>query len=188
MRILIIAALGFAAAACSDDDADNKAGEADAPATVPAGQWQTGYQVTAMRSTDNSIPAVAAKVGDKGTGSACVAPGEGEKPTPALFAGDGYTCSYKSSYIKQGTINATLICTRKGVTGQMGMTVQGSYTARTLEGTVETNSFLPGSGDFAMSRKISGRLAGPACQPAAPEAAGAATTSAGSTKGGKAGG
>jgi hypothetical protein len=185
MRALIAFSCLLAATACSGDSGADKAAAPAAPATVPAGQWQTGYEVTAIRSTDHSIPAIPAKVGDKGSFAACVGKADGQQPDPALFAGDGYQCSYKSSYIKDGMLNASLSCTRKKIPGEFLMDVKGSYTATGFDGTVETNTYLPGPGDFAMTRKLSGHLAGPACTPVAADA-GAAVS--GRSAGGKAGG
>jgi hypothetical protein len=166
MRAILILPLCLAAAACSSDDGANNAADAAAPAALPAGQWQTSFEVTAMRSTDNTKPVVAAKVGDKESETACVGAGDKEKPAPVIFSGSGYECTYKSSYVKEGTINANLDCTRKGVTGQMMMNVSGSYTGSSFEASVDTNTYLPGPGDFAMSRKVTGHLAGAACAPA----------------------
>jgi hypothetical protein len=171
MRASIVIPFLLALAGCSDDGGAGKAVEAAAPAALPAGQWQASWQVTAMRSTDNNIPAVRAKVGDKEEGAGCVQPAATDRPDPALFSGPGYQCMYQSSYIKDGMLTAALTCTRKGVTGKMGMNLQGSYTANSFEGVVDTTSFLPGPGDFAMSRKVSGRRVGPSCAPA-PDAGG----------------
>jgi hypothetical protein len=171
MRASIMIPFFLALAACSGDGGADKSGEAVAPASFPAGQWQARWEVTAMRSTDGNIPAVKAKVGDKEEGAGCVQPAATDRPDPALFSGPGYQCTYQSSYIKDGMLTAALTCTRKGVTGQMGMNIQGSYTANSFDGVVDTTTFLPGPGDFAMSRKVSGRRVGPSCAPA-PDAGG----------------
>jgi hypothetical protein len=161
-------------AACSGgDDAGKEKAQGPAADTVEAGQWETSAEVTSFRSKDPATPAVKAAVGDKATGSACVAKGEEAKPDPALFAGDGYQCTYKSSYIRKGRLNASLRCKRDGITGDILMTVLGTYTGTTFEGTVDTITYLPAEndGDFEMSRKIGGRKTGDVCQaPAAAKA------------------
>jgi hypothetical protein len=171
MRALILIPFCLVAA-CSDDGAGQKTAEQAAPATLPAGQWQATYEVTAMRSTDNSKPVVTAKAGDKENADVCVGKAEGDKPNPALFSGSGYQCSYQNSYIKDGMMTADLTCTRPGVTGAINMSMRGTYGAKSFEGTVETTTYLPGTGDFAMSRKIGGTLGAASCQPAAAAPAG----------------
>jgi hypothetical protein len=43
------------------------------------------------------------------------------------------------------------------------LSVQGTQTGTSFEGTVDTITYLPGSGDFEMSRKMSGRKTAAAC-------------------------
>jgi hypothetical protein len=166
MRASIVIPFFFALSACSGGDGGDQAGEAAAPATLPAGQWQARWEVTAMRQTDHAPkPAVAAKVGDQGNADLCVGKSEGEKPNPALFGGPGYDCTYRSSYIKDGVMNADLACTRAGVHGAIAMSMHGTYDSKSYQGTIEADSYLPGPGDFAMTRRIGGRLGASSCQP-----------------------
>jgi hypothetical protein len=171
MRSLLLLPFCLAAAACSGggEEANNQTAAAK-PATVPAGQYATDYEVTAFRSTDKQAPAVKAKVGDKSQGGGCVT--AGSVPPPELFAGKDYKCSYKYNYIRDGMLNASLGCTLAGTPGEVTMTVEGSYTATGFDAVLETNTFFPGTGDFAMSRKVNGRLTGPTCTPAAAEGKG----------------
>ncbi len=164
MRAFLIGTLCLVAG-CSGGEEPKK--EEAAPATMAAGQWETSFEVTSHRSTDKTEPAVAAKVGDKETGPACIAKGEEAKPAPELFAGPGHKCSYKDSYIRGGRISATLSCRREGVAaGDLMMVVDGDYKADSFEGTVTTTTFFPGEGDFQMNRKISGRKVADTCQAA----------------------
>ena len=167
MRALILVPLCLVAA-CSEGGEQQKKKEAAAK-TVTAGQWETTHEVTGIRSTDKTEPALKAAAGDKETGSVCVPKGEEATPPPELFAGPGYECSYKNSYIRNGRVTASLGCTREGIDGELMMSVEGKYTATTFEGTVSTTSYLPGRGDFEMNRKMSGRHAADACQAAAAE-------------------
>jgi hypothetical protein len=166
MRCLMIVPLCLAAAACSSgDETANQA--ADAPAALPAGTWQATFEVTRFRITDQtSTPALKAKVGDKEQASSCVPEAQRARPAPELFAGPGYSCTYQNSYMRDGTINGTLDCTRPELKGEVSMAVQGSYTADSFEATVDSTSYLPGPGDFTMSRKVKGKLTPGACQPA----------------------
>ena len=165
MRYLLMVPFCLAAAACSGGGEEKKAGPAAAPAAMPPGQYATEFEVTAFRQTDNNpVPAVKAKQGDKSSGSGCVT--AGSTPPPELFVGEGYECSYKYNFIKNGTLNASMGCTIDGKPGDVTMTLQGSYDADSFEGVLETNTYFPGNGDFAMSRKITGKLTGPTCAPA----------------------
>ncbi|HEX8669113.1 MAG TPA: DUF3617 family protein [Allosphingosinicella sp.] len=167
MRALIIVPLCLAAAACSGGGEEGKVTQK--AARMEAGQWETSFEVTSFRSTDKSTPVLKAAVGDKETGSACITDADGGAPPAAIFAGPGYECSYKDSYLRAGRINATLDCRRKGIDGSIMMNASGTFTGTTFEGTVDAASYLPGSGDFALTRKIGGRKTGAACPAPAPE-------------------
>lgn len=160
MRRLLVGALCLGAAACGGAPDEKKA--EGPPALFPAGTWTASSEVTAIRSLDKTPPAIKAAVGDKDTAEACV-----EKPTQeppaALFSGTGYTCTYKSAYMKDGLVNAAIDCRRKDVEGSIMMTIQGNYTATGFTGTADTTAYLPGPGDFAMSRKISATVKPGAC-------------------------
>jgi len=173
MRALMIVPLCLAAAACSGGEGDNKQAAAEAPQTLPAGTWQTKFEVKSFTSVDKTTPGLKAKEGDKEEASACVTEAERAKPAPELFAGNGYTCTYSNSYLRGGMINASMSCTRPELKGQINMTVSGSYDADSFEAQVDGTSYLPGPGDFRMSRKVEGKLTPGACQPASgPAAAG----------------
>ena len=168
MRALMLGSFCLVAA-CSGGGEEKKAEEAVA-AVMGAGQWALDFETTAFRSTDGKTPVLKAAVGDKAQALACLAAGEEAKPAPALLVGDGYDCKYTSSYIKEGRVNAQLSCTHEGK-GPISMSVSGTSTADSFEGTVDSTSFMAGDGDFAMSRKITGRRTAPACQAPATQAA-----------------
>jgi hypothetical protein len=159
MRALIVVPLCLMAA-CSGGEEKKAEVVVD---TMRAGQWETTVDVASFRSTDKATPALKAAAGDKSTVLACIEEGDAKKPKPELFAGEGYECDYKSSYIRKGRINASLECKRDALKGQIMMTVQGKYTADSFEATVDTLSYLPGEGDFEMSSKITGRRTGDTC-------------------------
>ncbi|MBV9932151.1 MAG: DUF3617 family protein [Alphaproteobacteria bacterium] len=157
--------LCLGAAACGGAPEEKK--PAEVPALLPAGTWTVASEITALRSLDKTTPAIKAKVGDKDSLTVCVDK-PGPQPPANMFAGTGYECGYKSAYIKDGMLNATIDCRRADVDGSIMMTVQGSYTATGFTGTAETTAYLPGAGDFAMSRTLTGSVKGGACTPAPP--------------------
>jgi hypothetical protein len=187
MRYLSIVPFCLAAAACSGgDEAKNEA--AAVPATLPAGTWQAAFEVKRFASADQTTPALKAKQGDKEQSSSCVTEAQRTQPAPELFAGAGYSCTYQNSYIKDGMINATIACTRPELKGQINMAVQGSYTADSFEATVDSTSYLPGPGDFTMSRKVKAKLTPGACQAAPAAGDGSGNTAAAAGAKGKKGG
>jgi hypothetical protein len=155
--------------ACSGA-AEEKKAEGPVAAALAAGQWQADFETTAFRSTDGKTPLVTAKVGDKASAAACVEAGAEQKPAPALFVGEGYDCTYGTSYIRGGRVNTQLTCTHAGK-GPIGFSVSGTSTADSFEGTAETVSYLPGEGDFQMTRKVTARRTGPSCSAPATKAA-----------------
>ena len=161
MRILVMLPLCFVAACSGGSEEKKKEAAAE---TIDAGQWETSFEVTKFGSTDKTEPAVAAAVGDKATHPSCVPEAEKATPPPGLFAGEGYDCDYKNSYIRKGRITASLSCRRAGIEGEIMMSVDGSYKADSFEGMVSTTTYLPGRGDFQMERKLSGRKTAAACQ------------------------
>lgn len=163
MRSLMIVPLCLLVAACSEGEAP-KAEVAIADNLEP-GLWEATSEVTAFRSTDKSTPAVQAAVGDKSTVQACVTEADKATPPVSLFAGEGYDCKYATDYLRGGRINHSLECTRKDVTGSIPMQVEGTYRGDAFEGNVTTQTYLPGTGDFAMTRKITARRTAPSCPP-----------------------
>ena len=172
MRHLVMLPLCAALAACGGEQAAEKKVEEQA-ATMSAGHWETSSEVTEMRSTDKTEPVVKAAAGDKATHMTCVTEAEKAKPSPALFAGEGYSCKHKDgTYIRGGRLVASLDCTREGVNGQIMMQVDGSYKGDSFEARVKTTSDLPGRGDVEMNRKITGRKTGDTCAAPAEDAEG----------------
>jgi hypothetical protein len=166
MRGLIIVPLCLAAA-CSSGGEEAKVEEA--AALMQPGQWEISSEVSDFRSTDKATPALKAAPGDKATAPACIEAGEEDRPPAEMFAGVGYECDYKDRYISGNRINLSLECDREALEGKVMVSVQGTYTGESFEGTATATSFLPGDGDFVMNSKITGRRTGPAC--AAPAAA-----------------
>jgi hypothetical protein len=173
MRSLLIVPLCLLSACSGGEGGGGEEQKAQAQAaTIEAGQWETSFEVTEHRSVDKTTPVLKAAAGDKETAALCVAEADKATPPPELFAGPGYACKYRSSYVRNGRINASLDCTRPGIRGQLMLSVDGSYTGTSFEGTVQTTTYLPGDGDFASMRKIAGRKTGATCAAAAPEKSG----------------
>ena len=161
MRALALIGL-LALASCGDESEDNKA--AAVAATPSPGQWELSSQVTRFVKSDQGTPRLNTPVGTRATQSVCVAPG-GQLPTE-MFSGDGFTCSYATYYVRNGHAGVTLNCRREGLNGDIPMTVNGTFTADSLNLHRELRTVLAGSGDVQIGSDVTGRRTGGACTPA----------------------
>jgi hypothetical protein len=162
---LLIAAGAVLLAGCGGEAPVANTVEA-APAKLTSGQYEVTATVSSFRSTDGNTPVIAAKQGDKITSRACVGP-DGTPP-PELFAAKGDQCTVQNPYVRNGRMNLTLDCTRKGTPGKIMAEVNGSFTTNGLTGSANTTSFIQGPGDYELRTDIAGRRVGEcAAEPAA---------------------
>jgi hypothetical protein len=158
MRILVLAAApALLLAACGGEtgEAANETAAAAVPVAFPVGEWEVTSTVERIGSTDGTTPAIAAKPGDSATRKACVAEAS---QLSSLFAPEGVQCTAMSDYARQGRINTAYKCAIPG--GVLTPTVNGRYTADTLDVIVDSASMLSGSGDYQMSAKVTGKRLG----------------------------
>ena len=159
-RAIAIAAV-LAAGCSGGEEASAPKEKAAAPAAaMSAGQWATSSEVKSFSQADKGSPKINTPVGTKASGSACLAEGEAKKPNPQLFAGEGFDCSYRDSYMSGGTISANLECKRAGLSGLVMVNVSGSYTADTFDADVTTITHLATDGDVQIGTKVTGRRGG----------------------------
>ena len=167
MRVVMSAGAALLLAACgSDEPAQNTAATAT-PAKLTPGQYEVQATVTGFRSTDGKTPVIKAKQGDVITSQGCV--GADGMPAPDLFAAKGDECAPQNPYIRNGRLNVSLDCTRKGAPGRIMTEINGSFTADTMTGTTSTTTFLSGPGDYELRADVKGRRVGECT--AAPKAA-----------------
>ena len=162
MRTLALLPLLFVAS-CGGGTAENKATQA--VAAPSPGQWELTSQVARFRKADNGTARIDTPVGTRATQSLCVAAG-GRLPTE-MFSGDGFTCSFGNYYVRNGRANVTLNCRREGLTGDIPMTVDGTFEADSIALHRNLRTVLTGEGDVEIDADITGRRTG-ACTPAAP--------------------
>jgi hypothetical protein len=168
MRLIALLPL-LAIAACSGSSEPAKQeGEAEAApaATIAAGQWETSTEVTSLVQRDKGAPAIKMEKGSKTSRSVCVAEADGKQPPPALLVPEGLDCKYRDAYVSGGRLNATLACTRPGLSGDISTIVNGSFTATTLEGTATIETRLSGEGDARIDTRLTGRRTGDCTAPA----------------------
>ena len=134
MRRLALVPL-LVTAACSDaTGSEQEVPKVEVASALAPGQWEITREVTRLAATDKGEPALDREVGTKTTFTHCLASADAERPDPSLFAGiEGETCEYKNFYMSRGRINVSLACTPPDLGGQVMRTIDGHFTADSLE-------------------------------------------------------
>jgi hypothetical protein len=159
MRML--ASLGLlAAVACSSGQPEPSA---EAPAvTLQAGQWEMSSLVTKVTPTGNGTPAIKAS-GQPTVSTVCLGAADVNKPQPAMFVPASGTCAYSTNYMSNGRIAATIACQEPGKA--VTSTVEGTFTATSIDATVNTTSYRAAPDDYQAAVKLTGRHVGACTQP-----------------------
>jgi hypothetical protein len=162
MRVLTLGSL-LALAACGGEEGQNQT--AQNSTDLQAGQWETTVKVTRFKPVENNgEPVFTAEEGSGSTASVCVGEDQVTRPPPELFAGEmAEGCNYRNFYMSRGRINISLACQRNGTSGDIVMTVNGTNTDNTVEGTIDLATYLP-SGNVSMAAEVTSRRTGE-CQP-----------------------
>ena len=159
MRVLGLIPLLIVAACGSEGGSVAEKNEAAPKAAAPEpGQWELATEVTSFRAVDEGEPKISAAVGTRATESVCV--GAGGQLPPALFAGDGYDCSYGTYYVRNGRLNVTMDCRREGLAGMIAITAEGQSQGETAEYTRNVRTSLSTDGDVEISTRVTGRRTG----------------------------
>lgn len=156
MRAFVLVPLLFAAACGGGETEQNKS--ATKAASLTPGQYEMTSEVTAFQTVGPGEPQINTPVGTRTTEMVCVESGR-QFPT-ALFAGEGYGCRYDNYYVRNGRMNATMMCTRNGLTGSIPITADGRFEAESFEYSRDLRTVLAGEGDVAISARVTGRRAG----------------------------
>src|SRR5690606_6644147 len=128
MRSLIVLPI-LALAACGESGAVQNNSTAEVrPAALAPGQWTLRTEVTAFTQTDRTEgkrPVIASSVGTRATETVCVA---ADRPPVDIFAGAGNDCRADNPYVRNGRISVQMLCTREGLTGNVMVAADGSFT------------------------------------------------------------
>ena len=153
--ITVLGAAGLLAS-CSEPAAETA--EVEKAEALQPGEYELTMTVTDLRSTDQTTPATSGKVGPAQVlpERVCV---DAQGLPPAAFAEAGDTCTPSDSYMRGGRMSLQFNCTRAG-RGKLTQTVDGNFTADSLEAKVITGSYFSGGGDYAMTRTLAGRRVG----------------------------
>jgi Protein of unknown function (DUF3617) len=154
-RFMAIAA-GLLLTACSDDSATSAKSAAEPAEALRPGEYEVTAKVDALRSTDKTVPKTAAKASAVTVTRTCV-PADGSL-NPATFAEAGEKCTASDTYLRRGRMSLQYKCNRAGdIATQM---MDGSFTADSFTGKVTTATYFSGSGDYAMTRTMTGKRIG----------------------------
>ena len=154
----------LALAACSEGEAPRNKTAETANLQLDPGQWELASEVQRSSPRDDGPPALKAETGTKSNVSGCVAETERKRPPAALLAATEDSCEYRDFYMSGGRINATMVCKRPGLSGELRHSVNGNYKASEMNTEVQTETYLDGPGDLVLTSKVTGRRVG-ACIP-----------------------
>lgn len=172
MRSLILVPM-LALAACDAGEAvQNNGAETARAAAISPGQWTLQTEVTAFTQTDRTEsrrPVIDTPVGTRATETVCV---ESSAPSPAMFGGEGNDCGAENPYVRNGRISVQLLCSRRGLTGNILVGVDGTFTGDTVTFDRDVRTAVVGGGDVAMTVHVTGQRTGD-CAPQAGASGGA---------------
>lgn len=148
--------------ACSNaPTTEQTAPEPEVATALTPGQWEVTAEVTKLTAMDNGTPAINTPAGTTTTISHCVGAEEVKKPAAEMFGGENSgDCQYRNFYMARGRLNASLSCQPKGLSGSVMTTVDGNFTADSLDATSTVETYLASSGDVRIATKVTGRRVG----------------------------
>lgn len=155
-RWILIAPVALAACGGGEDAAENRM--AAAATELAPGLYEVRSEVTAFEQLDQGQAKIDTPVGTSATEQVCVAPGD--RPISTLFTGSGFDCDYSNYYGRNGRMNHTLNCSREGADGNVGITVNGSFTGDSFEVEREITTTFAGEGDVRTAATVTGRRVG----------------------------
>ena len=159
---MMLAILLVPLAAC--DDAPAPVVEAKGPpALFVPGEYEVTALTETLKKADQFAPATKHKPGQSDVQKICSP--AGPKPSPALFADKGDTCTATSDYAKNGRINMSFNCQRPGQ-GLLTLTLDGKYDEKSFEVEVATGTYFSGQGDYVLTQHLKGKRLGDCAAPA----------------------
>jgi hypothetical protein len=164
MRLVIgIAAVAALAACGGGNDGGNKAadgktgGGGSSAATMQPGEWEMTTTITRMNVP--GLPAgTSPPMPGPQTSRTCLTAAEVAENANFVNESAGEGCTAQNSRMSGGRIEANVQCTRPQ--GQVRMTMNGQYTATTLEMTQQVQTSAPGGQNVEMEARIAGRRIG----------------------------
>ena len=156
----------LALAACSEGEAPQNKTADRANLQLDEGQWELAGEVESASARDGGPSPLKVAAGTKSSATGCIGEAERKRPPPALLATAEDTCEYQSFYMSGGRLNATMVCKRAGLAGELRHSVNGTYTATRIEARADSDTYLDGPGDMAFTTNITGSASAAAPPPA----------------------
>lgn len=155
-------------AGCGDKGAEDAAAKPERANALQPGEYEVTAKVDAIRSTDDSTPVTASAAADPPKVTRTCVPADGTLD-PATFAEADEDCTASDAYMRGGRMSLQFKCNRPGK-GLLTQMVDGNYTADSFTGKAMTATYFSGSGDYELTRTVSGKRIGE-CPAAPPEEA-----------------
>lgn len=129
---------------------------------IEAGLWETTTEVTSASAPGMPPEALKQMTGRQTTGSNCVTPEQAARPDANfLTAQENNACRYQGFSMENGRIQGTMTCGAEGAPGEMRMTMDGEYGARSYDMRMEmVTSGMPGGQSMTMEARTTGRRVG----------------------------
>lgn len=126
------------------------------------GQWESTVQFTTIEmpgAPPGAAEAMRAMLGQPQTRSSCMTPEQAANPAGAIATpeGAGADCRFEENGFANGTINVRGTCSN-ATRGNLQMTMTGSYTATTMEATVNQTMTAPPNTPGPQSIRLEGRM------------------------------
>ena len=128
------------------------------------GQWETTVQFKSIEvpgAPEAAVAQMRALMGQPQTNSECMTPQEAANPTGGLVnpGGNAGDCQFTENTFTGGTIRVRGACTAAG-RGRMQMTLEGSYTATTMEAQISSEVQAPPGTQGPQTIRMSGTMTG----------------------------
>ena len=130
--------------------------------TLQPGMWETSVQFTTIEmpgAPPEAAEAMRAMMGQPQTRSSCMTPEQAANPVGSIASPEGAQagCTFEQNGFANGTINVRGTCTNP-TRGNLQMTMTGSYTATTMEATVDQTMTAPAGTPGPQSMHLVGRM------------------------------
>lgn len=135
-------------------------GGSAAGAVLQPGEWEMKMEVVGV--TAEGLPpgmADGLKKSVSRTDRTCMTPEEAKAPKGDLFAGDKSGCKSEGFKWEDGRIQGRTVCPGQGGSGETVMTMDGRYSAQSMDMTMKSQTDLMGK-PMTMEMRMSGRRVG----------------------------
>ncbi|HYI41642.1 MAG TPA: DUF3617 domain-containing protein [Allosphingosinicella sp.] len=167
--MMTAAALALAACGSSADKGDGNGtaaasgggGGGAAGVSLQPGEWEMKMEVLDVKA--EGLPAGMAETMKKSAGNTsktCMTPEDAKGPKGDIFAGDkSGSCKSEGFKWAGGRIAGKTTCPGQGGTGDMVMTMNGTYSPQNIDMTMKTQTDMMGK-PMTMEMRVSGRRVG----------------------------